>query len=473
MDKDLLEQTVLQENEIEANKIMGLALILLFGGGILCSVLVFAEFFDEPRFSWVPFMILNEALLLVGYILNKIYKGHKKWLKVMMLTIITLTCAGFDAMFTASVAILICIPVILSIRYFTKRLTIYVFIVSLLIFMISAIFGANYGLLDLNSMELPLGTELRFEDTTWIGSVVSTVPYDRDLMIIDTLLYSYLPKALVFTVVALVCIGISGQGRKLVLKQQKLSTKSARISAELSLAERIQRDMLPSIFPAFPEIKEIDLYASMTPAKEVGGDFYDYFQIDDDHIGFMIADVSGKGIPAAMFMMFCKHIIANNALLGKNPAKALEDANAAICANNSEDMFVTVWLGILEISTGHFTAANAGHEYPAIKSPDGGFELYKDKHGFVIGGMEGVKYKEYELDLQPGAKIFVYTDGVPEASNPEENMFGTDNMIKALNVDADASPETILKNVRGAVDDFSKGAEQFDDLTMLCIEYKG
>ncbi len=231
--------------------------------------------------------------------------------------------------------------------------------------------------------------------------------------------------------------------------------------------------MIPNLFPAFPERSEFDLYASMNPAKEVGGDFYDFFMIDDDHLGLVIADVSGKGIPAAMFMMFSKIIIANNTMLGKSPAKALMDANEAICSNNSEDMFVTVWLGVLEISTGKLTAANAGHEYPAIMTPDGRFELYKDKHGLVVGGMESAKYREYEIQLKPGAKIFLYTDGVPEATNSDEELFGTGRMVEALNAVRDAKPRKLLEGVRSAVDDFVKEAEQFDDLTMLCLEYIG
>ncbi len=231
--------------------------------------------------------------------------------------------------------------------------------------------------------------------------------------------------------------------------------------------------MLPNIYPAFPERQEFDIYATMTPAKEVGGDFYDFFMIDEDHLCMVMADVSEKGIPAALFMMSSKIILANNAMLGKSPAKILEDTNAAICANNREEMFVTVWLGILEISSGKLTAANAGHEYPAIRYADGNFELYKDNHGFVIGGMEGVKYREYELKLTPGTKVFVYTDGVAEATNTENELFGTDRMIEALNKDAGANPQDVLENVKNAVSGFVKDAEQFDDLTMLCMEYKG
>ena len=211
----------------------------------------------------------------------------------------------------------------------------------------------------------------------------------------------------------------------------------------------------------------------MDPAKEVGGDFYDYFLIDDDHLCMVIADVSGKGVPAALFMMASKIILQSVAMMGLSPAGILQRTNEAICSNNEAQMFVTVWLGILELSTGKLTAANAGHEFPAIRKPNGDFELFKDKHGFVIGGMDGVRYKEYELQLEPGSKLFVYTDGVAEATSAEKELFGTERMVEALNADPQAAPQEILKNVRASVDGFVKEAEQFDDLTMLCMEYKG
>ncbi len=254
---------------------------------------------------------------------------------------------------------------------------------------------------------------------------------------------------------------------------EKQKIESSRIDAELTMASAIQADMLPSIYPAFPERPEFDIYATMDPAKEVGGDFYDFFLVDEDHLCMVMADVSGKGVPAALFMMASKIILANNAMIGKTPAQILTDTNAAICSNNREEMFVTVWLGILEISTGKLTAANAGHEYPVIMHSGGEFELLKDKHGFVIGGMSGVKYKEYELTLSPGSKIFLYTDGVPEATNAENQLFGTDRMVEALNENPQASPQEILKNIRKSVDGFVGSAEQFDDLTMLCMEYTG
>ena len=256
-------------------------------------------------------------------------------------------------------------------------------------------------------------------------------------------------------------------------KVVQVTAEKERIGAELSLATDIQAAMLPHIFPAFPERSEFDIYASMDPAKEVGGDFYDYFLIDDDHLCMVIADVSGKGVPAALFMMASKIILQSVAMLGNSPAEILARTNEAICSNNEAQMFVTVWLGILELSTGKLIAANAGHEYPVLKRSDGRFKLYKDRHGFVIGGMEGARYREYELQLAPGAKLFVYTDGVPEATSAEKELFGTERMVEALNARPDAAPQAVLKNVRAAVDGFVKDAEQFDDLTMLCMEYRG
>ena len=253
----------------------------------------------------------------------------------------------------------------------------------------------------------------------------------------------------------------------------RVTKKEERVRTELDMASKIQKGALPDIFPAFPDRQEFDLYASMEPAKEIGGDFYDFFLIDDDHLCLVIADVSGKGVPAALFMMASKIILADNAIMGKSPSEILYDANNAICKNNKLEMFVTVWVGILEISTGKLSAANAGHEYPALKRGDGGFSVFKDRHGFVLGGMEGMKYKEYEIQLSPGDKLFVYTDGVPEANDPDGNMFEVKRMIDALNEDPDASPAQILGAVRGEISKFVREAEQFDDLTMLCLEYKG
>ena len=257
------------------------------------------------------------------------------------------------------------------------------------------------------------------------------------------------------------------------MEQENMIKEQERIVKELSTARQIQRSVLPHIFPPFPDRVEIDLFATMDPAKDVGGDFYDFYFIDEDHLCLVIADVSGKGIPAALFMMLSKRILEDLARQERTPSTILEKANDLLCDNNQAEMFVTVWLGILEISTGKLTAANAGHEFPAICKKGGSFELYKDTHGFVVGGMEGVHYKGYDLQLNPGDKLFVYTDGVPEATDGSGEMFGTDRMIETLSSCTDNTPKEILQGVRNAVDSFVGDAEQFDDLTMMCLEYKG
>ena len=248
-----------------------------------------------------------------------------------------------------------------------------------------------------------------------------------------------------------------------------ITAEKERIGAELNVATQIQADMLPRIFPAFPERPEFDIYASMTPAKEVGGDFYDFFLVDDDHLAMVIADVSGKGVPAALFMVIAKTLLKNAAQTGLSPKAVLEKVNNQLCANNEAEMFVTVWLGIYEISTGKLTAANAGHEYPALRRSGGRFELVKDRHGFVLAGMENARYREYELEIGLGDTLFVYTDGVAEATDGANTPYGTERMLDTLNTVPERCPEELLTAVRRDIDGFVGGAPQFDDITMLAI----
>lgn len=256
-------------------------------------------------------------------------------------------------------------------------------------------------------------------------------------------------------------------------KITNITAEKERIGAELNVATQIQADMLPSIFPPFPDRKEFDIYATMTPAKEVGGDFYDFFMIDESRVGLVMADVSGKGVPAALFMVISKTLLKNRAQMGDiSPAEILRIVNNQLYENNNAEMFVTVWLGILDIKTGVITAANAGHEFPCVKH-NGQYELVKDKHGFVLAGIANLKYRDYEIKLEKGDALFVYTDGVTEATNSENELFGTDRMVEALNVNTEADCKSTLDNVQVAIDGFVKDAPQFDDITMLCLEYYG
>lgn len=249
-----------------------------------------------------------------------------------------------------------------------------------------------------------------------------------------------------------------------------VTAEKERIGAELNVATQIQADMLPRIFPPFPERKEFDIFASMHPAKEVGGDFYDFFLVDEDHLALVIADVSGKGVPAALFMVITKTLIKNQMMMGASPKEALESVNNQLCENNEAEMFVTVWLGIYEISTGKVKAANAGHEYPAIRRRKGSFELFKEPHGFVLAGMENARYREYEFELHIGDTLFVYTDGVPEATDAVQTLFGTERMLEALNKAADEKPKDLIQGIENEIDRFVGEAMQFDDITMLAVQ---
>ena len=241
---------------------------------------------------------------------------------------------------------------------------------------------------------------------------------------------------------------------------------------------------MPHTFPPFPLREEFDIYAVMNPAREVGGDFYDFFLIDDDHLGLVIADVSGKGVPASLFMVISKTLIKNVAISGRydSPADILKDVNDRLCEGNEENMFVTAWLGILTISTGELVSASAGHEYPVFYRANHGFELGRDLHGMAMGAMEGMKYRNTHWHLEPGDMLFVYTDGVPEANNSSEELFGVERMLEALEKSkqesgSSAGKKTDLKlflnTLRGHIDEFVGNTPQFDDLTMMCVEYQG
>ena len=266
---------------------------------------------------------------------------------------------------------------------------------------------------------------------------------------------------------------LSARTLQYVDQVQRVTAEKERIGAELNMATAIQASQLPRLFPAFPNRPEFDVYASMTPAKEVGGDFYDFFLVDDDHIGLVMADVSGKGVPAALFMMISRVLIKSHLQNGETPGEALESVNDQLCESNDAEFFVTVWLAVLKISTGKGIAVNAGHEHPTLRRANGRYELVTYRHSPAVATMEGIPYKEHTFEMNPGDSLFVYTDGVAEATNAQDELFGTERMLEALNRDPAADPETVLKNVKEGIDAFVAGAEQFDDITMLCLKYLG
>ena len=347
-------------------------------------------------------------------------------------------------------------PILLSCHYYSERLTVSALIASVLCLCAAGIASLYVGEGDPNLLEA-----FTVEEATITPEIFW-----------QAVLFFLLPRSAILMGMAFVCVTVAKRTRRLLEKQAADASARQRIETELNVATRIQADMLPCMFPAFPERPEFDVYAGMTPAKEVGGDFYDFFLVDEDHLALVIADVSGKGVPAALFMVIAKTLLKNAAQTGLSPREVLEKVNNQLCENNQTEMFVTVWLGVYEISTGRLTAANAGHEYPALRRKDGTFELVRDKHGFVLAGMVGSRYREYELILAPGDTLFVYTDGVAEATDASNALYGTDRMLEALNGCSDSTPRGLLCAVKESVDRFAGNVPQFDDITMLALQRK-
>lgn len=251
----------------------------------------------------------------------------------------------------------------------------------------------------------------------------------------------------------------------------RITAEKERIGAELNVATEIQASMLPAVFPKpYPDRDDFDIFATMQPAKEVGGDFYDFFLVDDDHLAVVVGDVSGKGVPASLFMVIAKTLIKDRALSGESPASNFTATNELLCEGNGGGLFVTGWMGVYEFSTRKLTFVNAGHNPPLIKHGSGEFEYVKTRPGFVLAGMEGVRYRENTVDLQPGDTLYLYTDGVTEATDADNKLFGDERLKKALNALGDTSAEQMLKGVQKCIDEFVKDAPQFDDITMLALK---
>ena len=252
-----------------------------------------------------------------------------------------------------------------------------------------------------------------------------------------------------------------------------IADAAARIDAELAFAKAIQHSALPSVFPPYPGRKEFDIHAAMFTAKEVGGDFYDFYFVDEDTLAFLVADVSGKGIPAAMFMMQSKMLLKSFAESGMPIEQVFTTANEKLCEGNDAGMFVTAWMGLLNVKTGLVTFANAGHNPPLVRQADGSFAFHKTRAGFVLAGMEGIRYRKFELQLAPGDTICLYTDGVTEATNAEEQLYGDERLQNLLNRQQGTSAQAICEAIKADVDAFVGEAEQFDDITLLCLTWHG
>ncbi|MCM1262784.1 MAG: SpoIIE family protein phosphatase [Butyrivibrio sp.] len=440
------------ENEWEANRYAARCIGIVSLVAILCWILDMVGIFITPK------VIMNTAMpifLAFSILPAFICKLDRAWVKYAVMCcsitgIFILSCAISKHMVVAWM-----LPLILSCHYYSKKLTRFVLILSVVLFSASIYIAMYFGEWDQTFLDAPY----------YSGERVIT-----GRLLLENTLFFVLPRTLILIGAHAVCMTIAGRTRNLLEKQAKDNEERQRAAAELDVATRIQTSMLPCIFPAFPERQEFDIYASMTPAKEVGGDFYDFFLVDETRLAIVIADVSGKGVPAALFMMVAKNLLNNAAQAGLSPDKALEKVNNQLCENNDAEMFVTCFMGIADIKEGKLFFANAGHNPPLLRHNGGEFTFLKFKPGFVLGEFGNLHYRIGETDFVPGDEIFLYTDGVTEATNARQQMYGNERLLTVLNCSKGKVAKELCTDVKADVDGFVGDAPQFDDMTMLHLK---
>ncbi len=459
---------IFKVNEKKANRYTTLCMLIAAVVAVLMWLLNVCGFFIVDQQLMNVAMPFGVALFLLPKLLVRVWKWDERLLKYVIMGCFLVGIGILNSALTIQLIMAWACPIILSCHYYSPRFTHFTLAGVLLCMLCATYVGLYFGVWDANMMrcvDLP-------GDAAFRAEFIREATAAGDNLLLRVFNFYYIPRAAIAIVVYLIGVTLSKRTHGLLKKQEEDNRQKERIGAELHVATQIQASMLPCIFPAFPQYEEFDIYASMNPAREVGGDFYDFFLVDQDHLALVIADVSGKGVPAALFMMITKTLLKNAAQSGFSPGEAMESLNNQLLENNEAEMFVTVWLGIYEISTGKLTAANAGHEYPALKRAGGRFELYKDKHGFVMAGMEDVVYREYTLKLHAGDMLFVYTDGVAEATDKNDELYGTERMVAALNRTPDADARALCEAVREDINRFVGDAEQFDDITMLALRIR-
>lgn len=448
----LMTQQVFWENEVKANLLIARSMLAAAGMLLILWLLNTAGVLDVSSEYVLPVFLVGITVFVLPAGTALFLHGEKSWIKFMLLVSIILVLAYLDSILMFNAALLIVLPVVFSCRYYSCSVTVRTALLTTVLFALSALCGAvfSFGNPDLNFADADLGV------------------YIRNIMLL-----SFLPKWMVFTIVSAFCLEIARYGRKMVLKQNEVSQEAAKVSTELEMASRIQHQALPAAESLSENaFRHFGLSAEMIPAKEVGGDFYDFFYPDSTHLAMMIGDVADKGIAASLYMMMSKTLLNSKLSATISPGQILESVNRQLFANSPRGMFVTVWLGILDLKTGELVTSSAGHEYPVLMRKEGSFELIKDKHGFVLGGWDSMKFPEYTLHLNEGDTLFVYTDGVPEAADASGKMFGPERMLESLNRHKTCGMKELISGLLSDLGHFTAEATQFDDITMLAFQFQ-
>lgn len=474
--KGVQEQLIKEQfyhNEIQANKLVSLTMLLISIGLTASWILNMIGVFQLDKTFFSIFVLIAIALFAVAMLVNRKYKGDNTWLKYYLMSTLVIVCAMLDAMLTYNIPMMMLFPLILSLRYYSENYTLQIAVVSMVAFAVSSAAGSWFqlGICDLNFVDVAQDTVIAYGKDLYTA-ITESGGFAREKYFFFYMTEAFIPKLIQYAVFTVIAYMIAKKGKEMVVTQAKVSAETSRIESELAVARNIQANMLPVLFPAFPDREEFDVYATMTPAKEVGGDFYDFFMVDDRHIAIVIADVSGKGVPAALFMAIAKAMIKDHTEPDKQLNQTFSKVNNLLCESNSEGMFVTAFEGVLDLVTGEFIFVNAGHETPYICRNGKMFELYKLPVGLVLAGMEDMPYKTVSITFEPGDKLFQYTDGVTEATSADCELYGQDRLTAILQKNSSAAPEELLSIVRADIDAFVGDEPQFDDITMMCFEYR-
>ena len=458
-------------NEITANVMVGVTMFIVFGVMILCLILNEVGVFTAPKTAMRLAVVAAGIVGIPMTVLNTIYVGAKPWMKWPLMVDLILVCAILAATLGHNVTLVMVFPIVVSTRYFDEEYTKNVTVITAICFAIASLLSCFIGIVNLNMVKIAEGAEISvLPGQGFREAVVSSLAFDKTAYISSLFLNDFIPRCLVFLALSVSCRYVSRRGKDMIDLQAETSKKTSRIETELDLATKIQTSMLPCIFPAFPDHENINLHAQYHPAKEVGGDFYDYFDIDKTHVGLVIADVSGKGVGAALFMTISKTVLKNQLLLGISPEDALKNANHQLCENNDAGLFVTCWAGVYNTDTGVLTFVNAGHNPPVLIHNGGKPAFINQRHGFVLAGMDGYRYKQEELQLIAGDELIFYTDGVTEATNVQNELYGDDRLLDCMDRCKDMDLLKQLDFLKEDIDAFVGDREPFDDITIMGVK---
>ena len=463
-----LEQGLYEENERNANHYTIRCLMFAACVTILIWILNLLDFFAVDDALMNIAMPIGIVLMMIPLFLERFAKIPSNILRYVLFLFFVLAIAILSIAMPRHLILAWACPIVLACHYYSPSFARFALITTLIMMLIALYGGIYFGEWENNILDWHEPINGALERHAYI---MERKQEGRDLLKIALNFY-FLPRAGILCVLYLICSTLSKRTRSLLVKQAEAVGETERISAELNVANHIQTSMLPNLFPAFPEREEFDIYASMTPAKEVGGDFYDFFMVDDRHLAIVIADVSGKGVPAALFMVIGKTLIKDHTQQGRDLGEIFTEVNELLCESNSEGLFITAFEGVLDLDTGEFVYVNAGHDAPFICRREGSYEQLKVKSGFVLAGMEKMKFVEGRITLGEGDKLFHYTDGVTEATNAHNELYGKERLSIVLNKNKGQSPKEMLSTVKADIDNFVGEAPQFDDITMLCVEYR-